>query len=113
MTLTSDAELNETQAACPGEEVTFTCVVTGTATLRWTTESGVFDEILFLSDAPKQSQVCGGFHAALTSNVGTGLFRNLTSTLSVTSSVALDGTVVNCGVPGGDNSSKTLNFASK
>ena len=100
------------QAACPGEVVTFTCMVTEAGSLRWTSDRN--QSIIFPSSAPEQSEMdLGEFHAVLTSNVGDRLFRNLTSTLRVNASITLNGVIIHCIIPGAANSSNTLNFASK
>ena len=112
MTLTSSVEQDGRQAACPEEMVTFTCMLTRASALRWTSDR--FQPVEFISEDPEQSEEDRGeFHAVLTSNVGGGLFRNITSTLSVTASVTLNGTIIYCINPGAANSSSTLNFASK
>ena len=112
VTLTSSVEQDGRQAACPGEVVTFTCMVTEAGSLQWTSDR--FQSIRFLSNAAEQSEVDQGeFHAVLTSNVGGGLFRNLTSTLRVNASITLNGVIIHCIIPGAAISSNTLNFASK
>ena len=105
-------EQDERQAACPGEMVTFTCMVTEAGSLLWTSDQ--FQFMRFFSNAAEQSEMDQGkFHAVLTSNVGGGLFRNLTSTLRVNASITLNGVIIHCIIPGAANSSTTLNFASK
>ena len=112
VTLTSSVEQDGRQAACPGEVVTFTCIVTDAANLRWTSDR--FQSIIFSNNAPEQSEIdWGEFHAVLTGNVGGGLFRNLTSSLRVNASITLNGVIIHCSIPGAANSSNTLNFASK
>ena len=88
-------------AACPGEVVTFTCVVEDGATLSWTAEPYItmMDPIRFiLSGTAGQTAMddSGQFRARLTTVVQDGNFGDLTSELTVTASETLGGTVIQC-----------------
>ena len=101
MTLTSSVEEAGRQVACPGEVVTFTCMVTDGSSLRWIAEPFINgrNPITFLvSSAPGDMVVDGSglFRAGLTSVVPNGLFGHFTSELTVTASETLGGTVIQC-----------------
>ena len=91
------------QAACPGEEVTFTCNVTEAVTLQWDINllrdpsvSIRFGPNDILNNASTRMDPSGRFTAVLTSVMQNGLFGDLTSQLMVTVSEMLNGTVVQC-----------------
>ena len=103
------------QAACPGEEVTFTCNVTEAVTLRWDINllSGSirFGPNDVLNNASTRMDPSGRFTAVLTSAMQNGLFIDFTSQLMVTVSEMLNGTVVQCSDGDSISMSKTLNIA--
>ena len=101
VTLTSSVEQDGRQAACPGEVVTFTCMVTDGAALSWTAEPyiSMMDPIRFLvSGTLGQTAMddSGQFRARLTTVVQDGNFGDFTSELTVTASETLEGTVIQC-----------------
>ena len=88
-------------AACPGEEVVFTCRTTEAATLIWSSDqfSNEQQEISFLLMSPQNTQVVdGNFTATLTEVNVTNIvsLAYFTSTLAVTATVELNGTVIKC-----------------
>ena len=98
MTLTSSVEQAGRQAACPGEEVTFTCTVTDAAGLQWIAEPFIPQinplDFTFLSEVESiQEDNSGNFTAVLTSVTPSG---DLTSELTVTATETLNETVVQC-----------------
>ena len=104
------------QAACLGEVVTFTCVVTDGARLTWTAEPyiSMMDPIRFLvSGTTGQTAMddSGQFRAIFTSVLPSGNFGDLTSELTVTASETLGGTVIQCLATTTILMSKTLNLA--
>ena len=118
MTLTSSVEQDGRLAACPGEAVTFTCMLTDVVSLRWIAEPFInpSDPIAFIvSSAPGDMAVddSGQFRAVLTSlNVApSGLFGDFTSELTVTASETLGGTVIQCLATAAILMSKTLTLA--
>ena len=98
MTLTSSVE----QAACPGEEVTFTCTVTEAGGLQWIAEPFIpqnnrLDFTLLDSVGSMQEDNSGNFTAVLTSVTSSGgAFADFTSELAVTATETLNETVVQC-----------------
>ena len=97
------------QAACPGEEVTFTCVVTESVRLRWIAEPFILqsDSVQFsvgAMDSDMSMDPSGLFTAVLDSIELSGGVADFTSRLIVTASVSgqLNGAVVQCsGQPSG------------
>ena len=88
------SSVEEGRAVCPGEELTYTCTIDGFATVwRMTPQpcaaGGVGLVHSTLGDPPKK---CGPFSAQLTANDS----NCYTSTLTVTASLELNGTVVTC-----------------
>ena len=117
VTLTSSVEQDGRQAACPGEVVTFTCMVTGGTALSWTAEPyiSMSDPIRFIVSTPVGDRMAmdgsGQFWARLTSVTQSGLVGDLTSELTVTASEALGGTVIQCLATMTILMSKTLTLA--
>ena len=118
MTLTSSVEQAGKQVACPGEVVTFTCMVTDGSSLRWIAESFInpSDPIAFVvSSAPGNMAVddSGQFRAVLTSLsvAPSDLFGDFTSELTVTASETLGGTVIQCFDTAATLMNKTLTLA--
>ena len=102
VTLTSSVEQAERQAACPEEEVTFTCMVTEAAGLQWIAEPFIhqnnpltFVATLDTVGAMKEDS-SGGFIAVLTSVTQSGAFANYSSELTATATETLNETVVQC-----------------
>ena len=118
MTLTSSVEQDGRQAACPGEVVTFTCMVTSAGGLRWIAEPFIpqsgSDSIFFPPDASVgDMDGSGEFRAVIVGAVPRPPLADLTSELTVTVSETLDGTVVQCSNTAGPPTvrSKTLTLA--
>ena len=91
------------QAACPGEEVTFTCVVTESVRLRWIAEPFILQSspLQFAStamDGDMGMEPSGQFTAVLDSIESSGAVADFTSRLIVTAAMSgqLNGTVVQC-----------------
>ena len=100
--LTSSIEDQGSVAACPGEEVVFTCRTTDSTSLTWNSDQFSTEQVLrFISISPQNTPIVdGSFTATLTEfvqdpNGGTG-FGDFTSTLAVTATVELSGTVIEC-----------------
>ena len=100
--LTSSIEDQGRVAACPGEEVVFTCRTTEEATgLTWLSDQfsnqpGFRFLPMSLQNTPV---VDGNFTATLTEvivNPNNMIFANFTSTLAVNATVDLSGTVIEC-----------------
>ena len=102
MILTSSIEDQERVAACPGEEVVFTCRTTEAASLTWNIDqfSTSQHRIRFLPlNLQNTPTVDGNFTATLTEvivNPDNMLFANFTSILAVNATVDLSGTVIEC-----------------
>ena len=103
MTLTSSVEQDGRQVACPGEVVTFTCMVIEAVRLRWIAEPFIpqSNPIDFASTAIAGDTTTDNhrqFRAVLDSIIRSGPFANMTSRLIVTvpQSEALNGTVLQC-----------------
>ena len=104
VTLTSSVEQDGRQAACPGEEVTFTCTVTGTAVLQWIAEPHInqSDPVLFSvasATAGETRDPTPQIHIVLDdvrNYTFDPRFRDFVSTLTVRNSTALSGTVIQC-----------------
>ena len=99
--LTSSIEDQGRVAACPGEEVVFTCRTTNSPSLSWISDQFSSELVLrFVTISPQNTpRVDGSFTATLTEvivNPNMMLFANFTSTLAVTATVELSGTVIEC-----------------
>ena len=91
------------QAACPGEEVTFTCVVTDGAGLRWIAEPHITQSspVTFSArdaTAGETRDPTAQIHIVLdeVSPGSVAQVRDFVSTLTVRNSTALSGTVIQC-----------------
>ena len=112
MTLTST--LDGRQTACPGKVVTYTCTVLRTSVAGWDVPPDM-TLINYFPNSPVAQRVIGDFQFALTSSIpnGTGL-ADLTTTLTVTATLAHNGTVVQChGDDPSERMNLTLNVASE
>ena len=113
MTLTST--LDRRQTACPGEVVTYTCIVLRTSAVGWDVPPDIMQFIYFPSSQTGQPVNIGDFQVVLT-NVGPidmGL-ADLTTTLTVTATAGRNGTVVQClGDEAGERVTLILNIASE
>ena len=114
MTLTSSVEQDGREAACPGEVVTFTCMVTEAGFLQWIAEpfikandSGFFPTINKAGDVQDPTP---HIHIVLIeiNDANDPRLRNYISTLTVNATTALNGTVIQC-----NNGFKTLIIESK
>ena len=92
----------EGRAACAGESVTYTCIRCDTNTLRWRFD-GTSVRSFFLDDptgVPLEEQIVGvDFTVTLTEidmETVSSTTANVTSTLMVTASPALDGRMITC-----------------
>ena len=103
VTLTSSVEQAGRQAACPGEEVTFTCTVTDAGALRWIAEPHInqSEPVTFAgisATAGETRDPTAQIHIVL-DDVSPGSdprLRDYVSTLTVRNSTALSGTVIQC-----------------
>ena len=119
MTLTSSVEQDGRQAACPGEVVTFTCMVNEASRLRWIAEPFIpqSDPIDFISAATAGAMAVddsGQFRAVLVSIVHTeGGLSDFNSKLTVTASGSgtLSGTEIQCS--GRQDTSSTIIMMSR
>ena len=90
------------QAACPGEEVTFTCNVTDEGALAWIAEPHITqsDPVVFsgFATAGDTRDPTAQIHIVLddVSQGSVPQLRNFVSTLTVRNSTALSGTVIQC-----------------
>ena len=85
-------------AACPGEEVVFTCRTTDSTSLIWNSDQ-FSNQLSFVSSDPQNTQmVDGSFTATLieVEDPNGDLIANFSSTLAVTATVELSGTVIEC-----------------
>ena len=112
MTLTST--LDGRQTACPGKVVTYTCTVLRTTVITWVALPDI-DGVDYFPSSPLGQQVIGDFQIALTGNIPNGLgLADLTITLTVTATLARNGTVVQCrGDEPSERMSLVLNIASE
>ena len=102
-TLTSSVEQAGRQAACPGEEVTFTCNVTDAGGLVWFAEPHISqsDPVTFSGSGATAGETrdpTAQIHIVL-DDVSPGSdprLASFTSTLTVRNSTALSGTVIQC-----------------
>ena len=120
VTLTSSVEQAGRQAACPGEEVTFTCNVTDAGGLQWVAEPHVTqsDPVTFSGasvTAGETRDPTTQIHIVL-DDVSPGSdprLRDFVSTLTVRNSTALSGTVIQCSNGNFITASNTLMVGSK
>ena len=103
MTLTSSVEQAARQAACPGEEVTFTCTVIEAGALLWIAEPHInqTDPVTFTvrnATTGDTRDPTAQIHIVLDEvNPGSDpRLANFTSILTVRNSTALSGTVIQC-----------------
>ena len=99
--LTSSIEDQGRVAACPGEEVVFTCRASEAAGLTWNSDQFSSEYVFSFvpSDPQNTPRIYGIFTATLTEvimNPDMVFFPNLTSTLAVTATVELSGTMIEC-----------------
>ena len=95
MTLTST--LDGRQTACPGEVVTYTCTVLRTSSITWFILPEI--DVDYFPNSPLGEQTIGDFQLALTNKVpdpDNVALADLTITLTVTATLAHNGTVVQC-----------------
>ena len=94
ITLTSS--LDGAQAACPGEEITYTCTALRTNAIEWVVKPGVSSAAFFQEDTITERTI-GDFHLTLTIRIpnGTGT-SDLTSTLTVNTTASHNGTIIQC-----------------
>ena len=118
--LTSSVEQAGRQAACPGEEVTFTCTVTEAGGLQWSAEPFInqTDPVTFtiISSSGDVRDRTAEVHILLeeVSPASDQRLRNFVSILTVRNSTELSGTLIHCN--GGDaeiTANKTLITGSK
>ena len=99
------------QAACPGEAINFTCMVTDGEFLRWIAEP-LNDSVIFttINKAGDVQDPTPQIHIVLIeiNDANDPRLRNYISTLTVDVSTALSGTVIQC-----NGQNKTLITASK
>ena len=95
-TITLTSTLGERQTACPGEVVTYTCTAPRTAVITWVASPGINRVEYYPRDQTGQ-RIIGDFQIALISNVQIAIgLADLTTTLTVTATLARNGTVVEC-----------------
>ena len=114
-TVTLTSTLDGRQTTCPGEAVTYTCTVLRTAVISWVISPGIMNRVDYYPRDQIGQRVVGDFQIALTSNVPivVGL-ADLTITLTVTATLAHNGTVVQCrGDDPSERMSLVLNIASE
>ena len=112
MTLIST--LDGRQAACPGEVVTYTCTVLQTAVISWFALPDI-EGVHYFPSSQIGQKVIGDFQIAFT-RVGPIAMRHadLTITLTVTATLAHNGTVVQCrGDEPSERRNLVLNVASE
>ena len=113
-TITLTSTLDGRQTACPGKVVTYTCTVLRTAVISWVASPG----INFVNYYPRDQigqRIIADFQIALISNVPIAVgLADLTTTLTVTATLARNGTVVQClGDDPSERMSLVLNIASE
>ena len=120
VTLTSCVEQDGRQAACPGEVVTFTCVVTEAGGLQWIAEPFISqsDPVTFtiINANGETRDPVAQIHIILAdvSPASDDRLRNFISILTVSNATALSGTAIHCN--GGDpqiTADKILTIGSK
>ena len=97
--LTSNIEDQGRVAACPGEEVVFTCRITDSTFLIWNSDQFSLVFRFASGDDQNTHRVDGNFTGTLTEvivNPDNVIFANFTSTLAVNATVELNGTVIEC-----------------
>ena len=106
--------LDGRQTTCPGEVVTYNCTVLRTSAISWFALPDINGVDYFPRDQIGQ-RIVGDFQLALTSNVPISMgLADLTITLTVTATLARNGTVVECrGDEPSERMSLVLNVASK
>ena len=114
MTLAST--LDGRQAACPGEVVTYTCTALRTTVVTWFVAQDI--DVDYFATSPLGQRTISGFQLALTGNVpdpsNPTTIADLTITLTVTATLARNGTVVQCrGDQPSERMSQVLNIASE
>ena len=95
MTLTSILDWRQT--ACPREVVTYTCTVLRTSSITWFVLPDI--DVDYFPNSPIGQRVIRGFQLALTNKVpdpNNAQLADLTTTLTVTATLARNGTVVQC-----------------
>ena len=116
MTLTST--LDGRQTACPREVVTYTCTVLRTTVVSWFALPDIDGVGYFANGGPFGQQVTGDFQLALTNRVPDAVnperVADLTTSLTVTATLARNGIVVECrGDDPSERMNLTLNVASE
>ena len=93
----SCTDLHRRQTTCPGEMVTYTRTVLRIAVISWVVSPGIMNRVDYYPRDQIGQRVVGDFQIALTSNVPivVGL-ADLTIALTVTATLARNGTVVQC-----------------
>ena len=114
MTLTST--LDGRQTACPGMVVTYTCIALRTTVVTWFVLPDI--DVDYFATSSLEQRVISGFQLSLTGNVpdpsNPTTIADLTITLTVTATLARNGTVVQCrGDEPSERMSQTLNIASE
>ena len=108
--------LDGSQAACPGEEVTYTCTVLRTAVVSWFALPDINGVDYFARDQVGQRAI-NDFQLALTNRVldpNNTRLADLTTTLTVTATAGRNGAMVQCrGDDPSERVSLVLNVASK
>ena len=108
--------LDGRQTACPGEVVTYTCTVLRTTVVSWFALPDV-DGAQYFPSNPVGQRAVGDFQLALTNKVpdpNNAALADLTTTLTVTATLARNGTVVQCrGDEPSERMSLVLNIASE
>ena len=96
-TITLTSTLDGRQTACPGEVVTYTCTVPRTTVVSWDASPGINNRVDYYPRDQIGQRVIGHFQIALISNVQIAVgLADLTITLTVTATLARNGTVVEC-----------------
>ena len=115
-TVTLTSTLEGRQAACPGEVVTYTCTVPRTTVVSWIALPDI-DGVDYFPRSPLGQQTIRDFQLALTNKVpdpNNPALADLTTTLTVTATLARNGTVVQCcGDEPSERMSLVLNIASE
>ena len=99
-TVTLTSTLDGRQTTCLGEVVTYTCTVLRTTAISWFALPGINGAGYFASGRSFGPEVTGDFQLALTERVPDPVnpttLADLTTTLTVTATLARNGTVVQC-----------------
>ena len=117
-TVTLTSTLDGGQVVCPGEVVTYTCIALRTTVVTWFVLPDIDVDYFPTSSVGGQPRVIRGFQLTLTGNVpdptNPTTIADLTITLTVTATLARNGTVVQCrGDDPSERMSLTLNIASE